>query len=321
MKSFRLRALSLLLAAVMLFSCGCFHIRRIPLNEIDPGGTGPASPERDPAEVAAKLGIPTYDDLCAANTVMNLLSLSRSMVCTETHTVNGETASESTTEFYVEDAGVFTYTKSVTAGEAVQPAAASFWDGEQILYATLGEQTTAAATVPERLENHFDEEGYGYPGNDTYRYSFYNSVPSLVSETDETVTFRVDPELLAGEWIVYTIDRATAAFTDIARYSADGVHIWTTHMEYTGGRISGEMKALTDDVHGMRSAVVHLEYLENREAVTCDVWYHLPCSWTVTLITRGEFLLYDTPNMSAPVDGVIAPGTEDVELWASAAKG
>ena len=34
-------------------------------------------------------------------------------------------------------------------------------------------------------------------------------------------------------------------------------------------------KALTDDVHGMRSAVVHLEYLENREVVTCDVWYHL----------------------------------------------
>ena len=280
---------------------------------------------RDPAEIAAEQGIPTYEELRSTNTVMNLLALSRSMVCTNTHTMNGEVESESVTEFYVEDAGVFTYVKTVTVREdgqeEVWPDSATFWDGDQILYATLGSPTTASAMVPERPESHYEEEGFGYPGNDAFSYDFYNSAPTLVSETDETITFRVDPEILEGEWLVYTVDRATSAMIDINRYSADGVHIWSTHMEYTGGRISDDMESLLGEVHGMRNAVVHLLYMENGESVSADVWYHLPRAWEISLIPSGEFRLFDSPNLSVPVDGVIAPGDDDIELWASAAKG
>ena len=143
------------------------------------------APENGGEELVSLL---TRENLAAANGVEKLLFTYGGFHITETTAIDGADDLISDSWYLVDDPGIL----SVTEGHALNADKTpytytnySFWDGENILYASVGgEGISASFFVGE------DTPAGTYPGDDQFFYEFYDAPAELLASDAETVTFR-----------------------------------------------------------------------------------------------------------------------------------
>ena len=262
----------------------------------------------------------TRENLAEANGVEKLLFTYGGFHITETAAMDGADDLISDSWYLVDDPGIL----SVTEGHALNADMAlytytnySFWDGENILYASVGgEGVSASFFVGE------DTPAGIYPGNDQFFYEFYDAPAEILESDAETVTFRTAPEILDGRTLVYTVLRDSLAVLSFERHDADGTLTYSRTAEYGRDKVDDFMAPFRRDVSNQR--IIRIRgtlYSRDADPVEFDYFLHVPKEWRLTVVGPGELFLYANENFTNSVDNPIEPGEEDLTLWASNAAG
>lgn len=280
-------------------------------------GTGTDGAESDAEDFAERL---TWENLVQANSVERLVMTYGGFRIRETSYYEdpGDVVSDS--YYLVDDPGIM----SVTEGQAYDGDGTSytytnysFWDGENILYASVGGEGISASFIL----------GEGtpageYPGDNRFVYDFYNAPAEILESTDETVKYRTVPEILDGEVLVYTVLRDSLAVLSFERYDAKGRLTYSRETEYGRDKVGEFMAPLLKDVSNHRIIRVKGTWYEagfGPEPI--DYFLHVPKDWKLTLIAWGDLFLYANEGFTGAVDNPIEPGEEDLTLWATNAAG
>ena len=262
----------------------------------------------------------TWEHLTAANLVGNLVTTYGGFHVRETsyYETPGNVTSDS--YYLVDDPGILSVTEGHAYDDAMTPYTYtnySFWDGENILYASAdGEGVSASFALG-------DSTPAGtYPGDIEFFYDFYNA-PAEILETDgDTVTFRTAPEILEGETLVYTVLADSLAVVSFERYNADGTLTYSRTAEYGRDKAEDFMAPLRKDVSNQRIIRVKGTWYEGGlNPAPIDYYLHVPKNWKLTLIAWGDLFLYANEGFTGAVDNPIEPGEEDLTLWATNAAG
>ena len=262
----------------------------------------------------------TRENLAAANGVEKLLFTYGGFHITETTPVDEADDLISDSWYLVDDPGIL----SVTEGHALSADKTpytytnySFWDGENILYASVGgEGVSASFFVGE------DTPAGTYPGDDQFFYEFYDAPAEILEADAETVTFRTAPEILEGQTLVYTVLRDSLAVLSFERHNADGALTYSRTAEYGRDTVDDFMAPFRRDVSNQR--IIRIRgtlYSRDADPAEFDYYLHVPREWRLTVVGPGELFLYANENFTNSVDNPIEPGEEDLTLWASNAAG
>ncbi len=262
----------------------------------------------------------TRENLAAANGVEKLLFTYGGFHITETTAMDGADDLISDSWYLVDDPGIL----SVTEGHALNADKTpytytnySFWDGENILYASVGgEGVSASFFVGE------DTPAGTYPGDDLFFYEFYDAPAELLASDAETVTFRTAPEILDGRTLVYTVLRDSLAVLSFERHNADSALTYSRTAEYGRDTVDDFMAPFRQDVSNQR--IIRIRgtlYSRDADPAEFDYYLHVPREWRLTVVGPGELFLYANENFTNSVDNPIEPGEEDLTLWASNAAG
>ena len=275
------------------------------------------APENGGEELVSLL---TRENLAAANGVEKLLFTYGGFHITETAAMDGADDLISDSWYLVDDPGIL----SVTEGHALNADKTpytytnySFWDGENILYASVGgEGISASFFVGE------DTPAGTYPGDDQFFYEFYDAPAELLASDAETVTFRTAPEILEGQTLVYTVLRDSLAVLSFERHDADGTLAYSRTAEYGRDTVDEFMAPFQRDVSNQR--IIRIRgtlYSRDADPAEFEYYLHVPREWRLTVVGPGELFLYANENFTNSVDNPIEPGEEDLTLWASNAAG
>ena len=167
-----------------------------------------------------------------------------------------------------------------------------------------------------RIENG-GEEKYRYDG---YLVGNISSIePTLVSETDDTVTFSVPPAVFSGgdapPRLVYTADKKTFAILSLKTPDEEYEVVCG---ENAAPFASKYATAMTD------SRTVTCHYMTFGE--TYDLVFRIPSAWDVSFYMsmptpEEEPNYYADAGWMQPVDPVIPANSGDVEIWATPVQG
>ena len=265
----------------------------------------------------------TWENLTAANMVTKLVSTYGGFKTREMSYLDGELSNASESYFLVDDPGIM----SVTEGDAVDGQGMpytftnySFWDGECILYARVSGEGIAASVYADPYSRRNESEGY--PGDYQFFYEFYNAPAEIQFYDADTVTFTAAPEILEGETLRYTVIRDSLAVLSFERYDADGKLTYARVAEYGRDRVTDFMAPLTRNVSDQRVVRLNVVWYENGDESSYERYLHLPRAWQLTVLgIDGLLYLYETEDMSGPVDNPIPPGNDDLTLWGTNAAG
>ena len=261
----------------------------------------------------------TWEHLTAANLVGNLVMTYGGFHVRETsyYETPGNVTSDS--YYLVDDPGILSVTEGHAYDDAMTPYTYtnySFWDGENILYASAeGKGVSASFALG-------DSTPAGtYPGDIEFFYHFYNAPAEILETSGNTVTFRTAPEILEGGTLVYTVLADSLAVVSFERYSADGTLTYSRTAEYGRDKAEDFTAPSRKDVSNQRIIRLKGTWYSETGFEELDYFLHVPKNWELTLIAWGDLFLYANEGFTGAVDNPIEPGEEDLTLWVTNAAG
>jgi len=265
----------------------------------------------------------TWENLTAANLVEKLVFTYGGFKTREMSYLDGALSNASDSCYLVDDPGIM----SVTEGQAVDGegnpytyTSYSFWDGENVLYASVGGDGISASVFADPWTQ--AENAEHYPGDNQFFYEFYNAPAEILFYDDDTVTFTTAPEILDGETLRYTVLRETLAVLSYERYAADGTLTYARVAEYGRDRVTDFMAPLRQNVSDQRIVRLNVVWYDGGDESRYELFLHVPREWQLTVLgTNGLLFLYETEGMSGSVDNPIPPGSDDLTLWGTNAAG
>jgi hypothetical protein len=225
--------------------------------------------------------------------------------------------------YWVGDPGILSVSAFIYAGGAGEPDDTyySFWDGEQLISATVTGRGILASGFFSPDPGEYPENAY--PLDDRFIYDFYAADHQIMDETEDTVTFLAAPDILDGDYYICTADRKTLAVLDYMMYRADGTLLMERHTEYGRDKVEDFMAPAIGNIRDLRSVKYNIKYYGNEGEKAYTLFFHLPRAWEFSLEAYfdGELFFYADEGLTVPAENLIEPGDEDLVFWATNAAG
>ena len=265
----------------------------------------------------------SWENLTAANLVSNLVFRYGGFKTREMSYLDGALSNAAESYYLVDDPGIMSVTEGQAADGEGNPYTYtnySFWDGENVLYASVSGAGISASVFADPWTQ--AENAEHYPGDNQFFYEFYDAPAEIQFFDADTVTFTTAPEILEGETLRYTVLRETLAVLSYERYAADGTLTYARIAEYGRDRVTDFMAPLRQNVSDQRIVRLNVVWYDGGDESRYELYLHVPREWQLTVLgTNGLLFLYETEGMSGSVDNPVPPGYDDLTLWGTNAAG